>query len=176
MKTLKRDYKIRIFITLMIFIASGIVIGILSLLPSYIISYTLEKDLVNQVEAIQRNRTADGIDNVISELNKSYTYVKILRNDKPKISFLANIQEMLALRTKNIAITSFEVASSSEEEGVSEMVLQGNAATRESLLTFKKGIEADPNISNVELPISDLAKSKDIPFAIKFLIQKPHEK
>ena len=175
MKMLKRDYRIRIFITLMIFIASGIVIGILSLLPSYIISYTLEKDLVNQVEAIQRSRTADGIDNVISELNKSYTYVKILRNDKPKISFLANIQEVLALRTKNIAITSFEVASSSEE-GISEMVLQGNAATRESLLAFKKGIEADPNISNLELPISDLAKSKDIPFAIKFWIQKPHEK
>ena len=176
MKSLRWDYKIRIIITLMIFIASGIVIGILSLLPSYIISYTLERDLVNKVETIQKDRSSTGIDNVIKELNKSYAYVRVLKIDKPRISFLGSVEELLALRTKNVTISSFEVASTSQQEDLSEMVIQGNALTRESLLNFKRGIEADQNISNVELPISDLAKSKDISFAIKFWIRKPHEK
>jgi hypothetical protein len=175
-KTLKRDYRIRIFITLMIFIASGITIGILSLLPSYIVSYTLEKNLINKVQNIQKDRAADGIDNVISELKKSYTFVGALRTDKSKISFTSNIETILALKPKNVSLTSFEIASSSKVDGISDIVVQGIASTRESLLSFKKSIESNPVISKVELPISDLTKNKDLPFAMRFVITKPDEK
>jgi hypothetical protein len=175
-KKLKRDYRVRVLIVLMFFIASGIVVGILSLFPSYIVSYNQEKNLLNKVENIQKTRASDGIDNMISELNKSYYSVKALRNDKTKVSFKSNIEEILGLRSKGITITSFEIASSSEQEGISEMIIQGDSATRETLLSFKKNIESDANISNVVLPISDLTKSKNISFAIKFLIKKPNEK
>jgi hypothetical protein len=47
------------------------------------------------------------------------------------------------------------------------VVLQGKALTREGLIAFKKNLEQDKRFSGVELPISDLAKSKDIPFALR---------
>jgi hypothetical protein len=48
-----------------------------------------------------------------------------------------------------------------------EVVIRGTADTRDALVLFKRRLEQDPLISSVELPVSDLAKSKDITFALK---------
>jgi adenylate cyclase class IV len=53
-----------------------------------------------------------------------------------------------------------------------EIVIQGKSKTRESLLTFKKNLEQDKMFYDIEMPISDLAKTIDSTYAIKFKLKK----
>jgi hypothetical protein len=46
------------------------------------------------------------------------------------------------------------------------IVLAGTAATRDALVAFSKSLQAESSFSGVSLPISSLAKSKDISFSI----------
>ena len=48
------------------------------------------------------------------------------------------------------------------------MVVQGIAPTREALVSYKNRLEGLTIGNKVELPISELAKSKDIRFSLRF--------
>lgn len=167
-RKLRREYRVRVFIILLLFVSCAILIGSLSLLPSYFLSDDQGAKAAKSAEELQKGREERGIDQVEKELARNQVILKQLGLEKSKIVFSDLIQTVGKYRSPQILISAFEL-SSLQTKGTTTLtvVLQGKALTRDSLIEFKKNLEQDKRFSGVELPISDLAKSKDIPFALK---------
>lgn len=173
MHELKREYFIRFLIVFLFFVSCGVILGIFSLAPSYVLSLNGERDTLKEVQALQKGRQARGTDAISNELSATYALIKSIEKDYDKASFSKTIDEIASLRTPQIFYSSISLQKLDRTAtSTITAIVQGKALTRDSLLKFKKNLESDPNISKVDLPVSDLAKSKDISFAVKFSIKK----
>lgn len=50
-----------------------------------------------------------------------------------------------------------------------KIILNGMATSREQLLSFRRGFENDPSFKNVDLPISNFVKGRDIEFTLNLI-------
>lgn len=174
-KSLKREYRTRLFVVLFFFISCGIAVGILSLTPAYILSYFQEQRALEDVKIIEKGRQDRGTDTIISALASTTDITSRLKGHEDSIVFGDVIARTLLHRPSQVTLTSFQISKIPVEGALPtsvEVVLQGKASTREALVNFKKQLEGDVGISKVELPLSDLAKSKNILFAVKFNLQQ----
>lgn len=173
-KVLKKEYRTRLFIVALFFISFSILAGVASLIPSYVYSYIQEKDALTSLQALQDSRKERGTDSVIKELAAAQTLVEDLKKYHDSADFSQVISEIISRKNSQILLNSFQIKESEDIAKKSlDVVIQGKALTRDSLLAFKKNLEQNPFISKIELPVSDLAKSKDISFALKLIIQIP---
>lgn len=171
MRSLKREYRIRVFITLIFFISCGIIIGIMSLFPAFILSYSQGKDSLDKIETIQKSRESRGIDTISKDLSDNYQMIKKLKTGNGMMKVSEIVFEISKLRPSQISLTSLKIDKEKETATSSiSIILQGKAIARESLITFKKNLEGDKRIIKVELPISDLAKSKNISFSVRLIL------
>jgi hypothetical protein len=90
-----------------------------------------------------------------SELNKINTY-------QPIWNHVAAVQ---SLAEANISIESISLERS-KTGAVETITVTGEAATRGALAAFRDRIENEPRFKSAALPISNLAKDKDVPFSI----------
>lgn len=170
-KSLRHEYRVRFFIILAFFVSCGILLGILSLLPSSLLSYAQEVQVNERTAALQQSRKASGAEQIEKDLAQSQATAQKILADTNKISYFDSIQKIALHRTPQVLISSFEIT---HEEGTSSpylAVIQGKAGTRDALIAFKTALEEDASFASVDLPLSDLAKSKDIAFAVKLTIK-----
>ena len=93
-----------------------------------------------------------------------------LKGQKDQILYSSIINEIVKNKNSGLTINSFNFSSQGAATSSISTVIQGKASTRESLIQFKTKLTSDPKITNVELPVSDLAKSKNISYSIKLSI------
>jgi hypothetical protein len=171
-KALRWEYRLRLAIVTFLFISLALVFGIASLLPSYIYTYNQENEATLHLEALNKSRKASGADQDDKNLiiNQSFALKMVAEEDK--LDDVSVIEKIVALKPKNLIINSFENDHAVSTTTVGSVTVQGYAPTREGLLDFKKAFENDKTFANPELPISDLAKSKEINFSLKVSIRK----
>lgn len=169
-RKLRKEYRIRFIIILFFFISCAIIIGILSLFPSYILSRNQGSQAEKSREELQKSREERGIAQVEKELDQSKKIINEIDAELPKAVFSDLVTSIASHRTSSILISDFELKSTQAKGTTTvEIVIQGKALTRDALLSFKKSLDQDKRFSSAELPISDLARSKDIPFAIRLI-------
>jgi hypothetical protein len=80
---------------------------------------------------------------------------------------LASVLEQVAIKVAQpgISITGLSLKRGGQGS-TGSISLSGVARTRDNLVSFSKVLSADPTLQNVSLPVSALAKSKDIPFTL----------
>ena len=172
MKSLRWEYRRRLLITFLFFVSCAIIVGILSLIPSYILSETQSAQASKITADLQKSRQASGMDQVEKDLAQSQAIINELKGNESKFSFFDSIQDVVKYHSPLIAINSFNFSSDiiSPTTTISHIVIQGNAVTRDALIGLQKNLEQDNNFSKVELPISDFAKSSDIGFSIRLTL------
>lgn len=171
-RSLKREYKTRLFIVLAFFVSCGIVVGMGSLVPAYLLSLSKEKEARNNIQVLQKGGQEKGTNSIFADLATTTKIIKKFQVDDGKVSFSQVIPEIIIHRSNQIFINSFKFSMSRNASSSLDTIIQGKALSREALIAFKKELENDARISKVELPVSDLAKSKDISFAIRFNIKQ----
>lgn len=170
-KALKREYRIRLFIFSLFFISTAILAGTISLIPAYVQSYSQEKSALVNVENIKKNRKQSDTDRIINELKTTDENIKKINSFPKQIQYSGIIVKLIENKNNGIAINSIQFPTNTNNATSSiTAVLQGRANTREALVQFKNKIEADPGVMSVELPVSDLAKSKEINYSIKVML------
>lgn len=174
MDLLRKEYRIRVFTLIMFFISCAVVAGIVALVPAYMYSYNQEKDSLRKLNQAQNNKEASGINEVIKNLESAEKMVKSLKDDSPNIMLSNIIDELVVTSSGFVSINSFQISTTKNATSSAEVVIQGKAKTRESLLNFKKKLEQNEDLYDIEMPISDLAKNKDNTYAIKLKIKKPN--
>jgi hypothetical protein len=172
MKELRKEYRIRLFIVASFFFSSVFIIGIFSLLPSYTLIHNQEKESVNRREELQKNRKESGADQIEKDLVESQTIADMIVVHEDQTTHSNIVQRIISHRSRNVTLSSIEISRSSGTSTPWAVIVQGKSVTRESLLDFKKNLEGDAVFSQVELPLSDLAKSKNISFGLRIMLNK----
>lgn len=170
LRALKREYRIRLFIFLIFFMSCSVFVGVVSLIPAYIYSYSQEKESIFNLSALKNKMKNSEINNVSKELEQTSLIVKRLMEQNSQIIYSDLINNIAKNKNAGVTINSFNFSSQGNATSSIGAVIQGKAGTRESLIQFKNKLESDPNIISVELPVSDLAKSKNISYSIKLSI------
>ncbi len=174
-KALKREYRMRLVIFFLFFMSIAVIAGIFSLTPAFILSYTQEREALEHLKKVEKNRKDKGLDSIIKELNSTNLVIKQLEENTNGVVYSKIIFKIIGYKTNGLSIKSFDVSKNPNATSSVDVIIQGKAATRDSLISFKNKLESDPLISNLELPVSDLAKSKDISYSIKISIIGKYE-
>lgn len=173
MKKLRREYRTRLIILFSFFISFAVLIGICSLAPAYIYSYSQEKEALGKAQSIQKSLKESGTDEIWRDLRQASEIITRLKGNTPSKPFGDIVASIIADKNTNIKINSFnftEIIDASSTP-IFSVNIAGKSGTREGLVSFKKKLETDDYIQSVELPVSDLAKSKDIDFSMRITIK-----
>lgn len=143
-----------------------VVVGIIFLLPSFFLVVVKEERLREQArDTIKTISSEDGM-NIGDVIASTNTKLDILARDEGTMlsSVLASILEKKGTR---IALSDFlfqkDVQDGNQRK---KIVVKGESLNRETLISFADRLKRDPLFSLVDLPVSNLVKSKDIPFSI----------
>ncbi|MSR73362.1 hypothetical protein EXS61_02045 [Candidatus Parcubacteria bacterium] len=166
--SLAKEYKYRLT-TVVIF--TFVVVVVLSagfLVPSFIISnvklagIAVEAQKVRAVSELQNTKSTSGT--ILKDIKME---LALLRPDASEDS----VQNVIGLITKNkssdirIQSVSYVRSVAGTEDG--KIVVSGIAKNRKSLTTLTSQIQSNSIFKNVDLPISNFAKYKDIAFSMQ---------
>jgi len=145
-------------------ISFAIVVGIVSMLPAFI-HVRYEKLSVEQTLAPLEAAIKSATSTVsLADVKKQADILAMFNDDlKGKIDYSYVIGNVVDVRGP-VKITSIAVSKVSTTTVT--VSIQGIAPNREALLTFKSRLENAAVGNRVELPISQLAKSSNIPFSL----------
>ncbi len=163
-KNLRRDYSIRLAIIFGLLISFSGVVGVGALFPAYIHEIGEEKTAIEAAAQLKKSKDQSGQTAIESELRANTVLMNRLNLNKGVIRPSSTINTLISLREK-IILTSFVIDKFSTS--TVSLVLQGTAPTREELIDFKSRIERTLPKSTVQLPVSELAKTKNVQFSMK---------
>lgn len=167
---IQAEYSRRRYVVMLSASITVIVVGMVGLFPSYMLSNARQ----NEVEERIKITGEFGLDENKAELQAWLARLNLkLRTLSPKLdqdrpSDL--IEEVINRRAVGIKITSFDWAKA--EEAGNTLSISGTARDRQALIAFEGSLNASGRFATVALPISNLAREKDINFQVK-LSPKP---
>ncbi len=166
---LRHEYRIRLGIVACFALSLAGIVGVSSLFPAFFRSSLEEHSELDTIATLQKEKTKTGITQIENELAADNLLLAPLSSANI-VPLSSEVQDITALRgnIKLISLTFVRLSG-----GNVGSVIQGIAPTRESLLAFKGRLEANTPGGIVDLPIAQLAKSKDIPFSIQVTQKTP---
>lgn len=153
---------------LMAFIAV-LVIGLVGLLPTFILSSIKKSELNSTVNALANTQNAKNSkvsEQWLADINQKLQILSPALDNVRPVEFIAKAIEE---KIPGIILTGFQWLA--DKDGNS-LTLSGIAKNRETLLNFQNSLNSSENFSNVALPVSNLAKDKNISFQIKLKNKK----
>ena len=159
-KKLKHVYRTHVSIVVFFFLSLSGIVGCAALFPTYI---QVSHDVRDVRKTNGDSSAASSISVIQKELETHKKLVAALgQGNETPLSVIAS--NVIVLRS-SVSINSIQI----DKTGTTSVsiVVQGKAPTRESLVSFKKRLEDSRPGTKVELPISDLTKSKDISYSLK---------
>lgn len=165
-KSIRKEYAVRIIIVSLSFLSFIILLGILSLFPSYLASSLSEKVAREQVDIIKKSISTDEQDNSRSIILNTNKKISFLDSDIARVQISLVFETIVSEKTSGIKISSLSYESGGESgEGVVTII--GMSDGREELIAFRNILEEKVLFKQVELPVSNLAKGTDIAFSVK---------
>ena len=165
---IKADYKFRrlsVFLSFIIFLQVSFLIF---LLPSWIISLFREREAISQIEKMNQSLLSQNKDSVASIITGTNAKLNIINNilNYPEVIPIVNV--ILSNKTSSIYLNGLTYTSTNASTSV--LTIQGISLTRESLVSFVKNLEKSGAFKVVDLPVSNLAKDKNISFSINLSV------
>ncbi len=163
-KNIENEYKFRLVIVGMGFMVGIIFSASIFLLPSYFLSATKVENAQAKVDALKKEsdeKSKADLEAALADIKNKLALFVIPKNQNSISDDL--IIPIEKVKTNNIKITgiSYEVADKNNTGNI-----RGVATDRVSLINFSEALKNNPQFSNVDLPVSDLAKNKQIDFNI----------
>lgn len=170
MKLLRKEYRLRLCIIALFFISCAVVVGIIALVPAYLEAQQKMAEAQSRLAAYEKSEVASGANQIEKELIQTQVLAEKILAEENNVIASEIIQKIVSHRSNSISLFSFQFSREAGTSTPTSVVVQGRAATRENLLAFKKALESDKTFSAVDLPLSDLAKSRNISFTVRFTI------
>lgn len=164
-KSLFKEYRLRLFTVIFLFLTAFCLISTALLFPSYISLYFERGVLEDESARVGMEikvKNEKGIVETLARINHTLAAVK------PQQSGVLQVTKVILDKLPSgISIDRFVYTRG--EKADSSLSLQGVAETRSELITFSRELEKQPDFSKVDLPISNLAKQSDVPFTLTVL-------
>lgn len=156
----RRRAIVMLFVLILILVA-----GIIGLLPSHVLSNARRNEVLERARvmgSVVPNDDEADLQTWLAETNRKLRVLSpTLDTDRPS-NF---IEKVLDQKMAGLAITGFSWIRAKEKV---ILLVNGIASDRQALIDFENRINSSGSFSEVTLPISNLAKNKDINFQIKF--------
>lgn len=161
-----REYGVRRIIVIFMSLIVVFVIGIIGLLPSYILSNARQDDVLEWARitgSTGQDRDVLDLQAWLTEINlRLQTLSPELDTDRPSDL----VKKILDQKIAGVDITSLSWIKSKDKKIV--LSVSGTALDRQILVAFQNRINTSGYFSEVVLPISNLVRDRDIDFQIKF--------
>lgn len=156
-------------VLLFLLTAAGFVLGAL-MVPLWVSIEIQGTAIANDYEvAVAGTESYTGLEDDITRANTIATELDRVSGYEPLLPYLTEVE---ARANPAISIASVSIARDARQQ-VQSMVVTGEAGTRASLAEYRDSLEASPSFTSAELPISNLAKDRDVPFSISVTIAQP---
>ena len=161
-KIVKQEYFFRVGSSLCLLFASVNILLTIALVPTYVLVDAQVKSL--EAESPEEGASADASKASDAEIKKTQQILKQLKTTKESVLSSTAIAEIQKYAPDTIAFSNFQVATS--KGAIDSIQVQGVAPTREVLSHFKEALEQTEVFQKAEVPLSDLAKDTNLPFAL----------
>lgn len=167
-KHLVREYWLR-SVTVWFFLWTfALALGIFILIPSYmLINLQVKAYSVSAETADAKNAN---FENVGKELERASKTAASLNEHFSQPAMTEYIKLLRGFETSSIHIKQISIER--VETGINPIKITGVAADRQSLAAFRTRMLEDETIEAVDLPISNLAKDREIPFELTVTMVK----
>lgn len=171
-KRILREYRMRLLSVFCILAGVWGVLSAVFLAPSYVAARAELAAVVDESkwyrerDAESRAGRGDTPLNAVRAANRDIAALKAHRESVP-LSFLLN--RILVARGSGISAASFFYEAGGSVAGGAargRITVRGAADTREALIAFADALRRDGSFESVDLPISNLAKDRDIAFSL----------
>lgn len=174
---IKLGLKRRFFVVFLFAISSSFSIGIVTLVPTYVIINTnlkeAESNSFNQnVMVFEENSLNLEILKVPAEIESKMAVVQYHNQNKTFISYLRSVFEFLPESNMRINNFSFSRDKSYKENKGNWMMISGFSSNRDSLIKFTNDLRSSGMFSVVEVPVTDLTKETNLNFSINLVFKE----
>lgn len=165
---MKREYFLRVGATLLLLFSGVAVLLAVAQIPMYVLIDAQLKSL--DLEASQENKNEQALKDAESEVRSIKEVLTQMKSTSTPSTVSIVIDEIEARTPPSVLLKSFSIDAS---QGVIEKAqIQGTAPTREMLVQMKGLLETSDMFEKAEVPISDLARETDLPFAVTVTLKK----
>jgi hypothetical protein len=161
-----REYWLRVISVWLFLLGTGFLIVATLLLPTYMIILIQKGETVDNAKS--SSETAATYDGLAAELSDGTELARVLLSSPSTTPLSQYIQTIEAQSGDAVAVNSYVYKMDTSGEGV--ITISGIADTRQALAGFRDVLSNDSHFSNVELPISNLIKERDLLFSIQLLL------
>jgi uncharacterized SAM-dependent methyltransferase len=167
-KGVVREYWTRVVSVWFYSWAAALLGGVLIMLPAYV----LIKSQVSVYEESAKNASEKvaNFEDVSKGLTNSNQQADKLLSGFKQSQVSQRLQTLRSLEVNGIVLS--EIFVSRIDEAYEPIKLTGSAEDRQALATFRDRLLALPDVASVDLPISNLAKDRDIQFSLTVVIKK----
>lgn len=163
------EYWVRVISVWLILWALALFTAASILLPAYVL-IGLQVKAQQESAELASQKVAD-YDTVSKVLVKASQQAKMIVDEArlPRFSAYALLFERL--QGEEIEIMTVRIGR--DDKGLTPAVVGGVASDRQALASFRDRLLAEESVTKVDLPISNLARDKDIPFTITVTLVNP---
>jgi hypothetical protein len=159
-----REHRVRVVIVCLGLFIVAMLSGAILSIPTFIATRSQRNSVEQDKARLQAEVSSEKGEQVASEVRAIKAKLAILTAKSVRKPVVSVLERVLVLPRPGISIVGISLHRDAEK-GI--IVLQGSADTRADLVAFSKGLQGEPSFSRVDLPVSALAKGKDISFTIR---------
>lgn len=166
-KELRKEYIVRLLIVICSTLLVITICTIIFMLPAYFVSYAGRTESLKKTEAFSEKGVATETKEVEAQVKAIIDVTNRFADGLGKMNALQAISLAHTALVPGVSIQGIEFTYTAST--TVDLRVSGIAKTRETLIAYKKKVETNPMVAKADLPVSDLAKSKDISFVLKIL-------
>ncbi len=170
-KKLAREYSLRRYIVMVSALSTVLVVGFVGLLPSYLLSSSRKNEALERSRATLLLEGGERIDPVawIANTNSKITALEPRESSQDPSEYM---EALIEAKTSGISITKLSWGSATRStESAKLLSISGFAQERRSLVDFERAVNGLGLFTSVVLPVSNLARERDIEFTLELGIK-----
>lgn len=163
-ENITKEYKERRWVVILLFVIFIQASFIIFTMPSWVVSNSKQNDLADDVKALDSSSmlsTANSLKPIIKSIN---TELGIIDKNLKYQEFVPVLDAVISKKLSSIKITDVSYVSNSSSTAI--LVIQGVSSTRDALVNFKDNLASLKIFKNIDLPISNYTKDKNIDFSM----------
>jgi hypothetical protein len=140
-------------------------LSLVSISPSYFLSVEKEKIITKEFEETEKSGKLIADDKAFqSDIKNTQEMISLLKPSDKYISIGDLISKIISKKNPGLRIDGITITSSKNNQY--QVLLKGNATSRDILKTFAENLRNGGLFESVDLPISNFTKIADIDFNI----------
>lgn len=165
--SIRREYRSRLVATVLWGVALTSALTAVALLPSYFLSQAKREAVAVELAVAEGARGSVG-EGVAAELTAARDAAAALEDIASQTPPSDLVFAALARKPRGVSVTLLQYERTASRE---TLRIQGEAADRESLIAFRRELSLLQGAGTVDLPVSNLAKSTDIPYVLTVVVE-----